>query len=142
MTTDETITFLSHGTRTGKIAWTDETGAPHVTPIWFVVDAHDGGFDLLFNTGADTPKARAIRRDPRVALVVDDETPPFALVRISGTVDLDDDLDDVRRWATVIGGRYMGDERAEEFGVRNGVPGELLCRLRPSKVSAFSGIAD
>ena len=34
-------------------------------------------------------------------------------------------------WAAVIGGRYMGAERAEEYGRRNGVPGELLVRVRP-----------
>ncbi len=28
----------------------------------------------------------------------------------------------------------MGAERAEEFGKRNGVPGELTVRIRPTKV--------
>ena len=37
--------------------------------------------------------------------------------------------------ATRIGRRYMGDERAEEFGARNAV-GELLVRLRPAHVLA------
>jgi hypothetical protein len=32
--------------------------------------------------------------------------------------------------------RYMGPERAEEFGQRNGAPGELLVRLRPTRVLA------
>ena len=36
--------------------------------------------------------------------------------------------------ATLIGRRYMGADRAEEFGRRNGVPGELLVKLRPTKV--------
>jgi len=35
----------------------------------------------------------------------------------------------------------MGAERAEEFGVRNGVPGELLVRLRITKVVAQSDVA-
>jgi hypothetical protein len=30
----------------------------------------------------------------------------------------------------------MGQDRAEEFGKRNGVPGELVVRLRPTKVLA------
>jgi hypothetical protein len=30
----------------------------------------------------------------------------------------------------------MGADRAEEFGRRNGVPGELVVRLRPSKIVA------
>jgi hypothetical protein len=30
----------------------------------------------------------------------------------------------------------MGPERAAEFGKRNGVPGELVVRIRPTKVLA------
>jgi hypothetical protein len=30
----------------------------------------------------------------------------------------------------------VGPERAEEFGKRNAVPGELVVRLRPTKVLA------
>ena len=38
-----------------------------------------------------------------------------------------------------IGGRYMGAHRAEEIGRRNAVPGELVVRVRPTKVvSAFN----
>ena len=48
----------------------------------------------------------------------------------------------MRRWAKLIGGRYMGDERAHEFGRRNAVAGELLVRLTPERVIAQSGVAD
>jgi hypothetical protein len=40
--------------------------------------------------------------------------------------------------AARIGGRYMGADRADEFGRRNAVAGELLVRVQPTKVnSAF-----
>lgn len=130
--------FLSEGTRTGKVAWVASDGAPHVAPIWFVVD----GDDLVFNTGADTGKGKALAREGRASLVVDDEDPPFAFVKVDGTVTLSDDLDEVRRFATRIGGRYMGADRAEEFGRRNGVPGELLVRLQPTRVISAFDMAD
>ncbi|MBV8980231.1 MAG: PPOX class F420-dependent enzyme, partial [Acidimicrobiia bacterium] len=57
-------------------------------------------------------------------------------------VELSDDLDQVRHWATVVGGRYMGDDKAEAFGQRNAVPGELLVRLRPEKVVSAKDLAD
>ncbi len=41
----------------------------------------------------------------------------------------------------MTGGRYMGTDRAQEFGARNGVPGDLLVRLRPAKVIAMSDAA-
>lgn len=130
--------FLLHGTRTGKVAWVASDGAPHVAPIWFVID----GDDIVFNTGADTGKGRSLAREGRASLVVDDQAPPYSFVKIDGTITLHDDLDEVRHFAALIGGRYMGAERAEEYGARNGVPGELLVRLHPTKVTAAFDIAD
>ncbi|MFD4355068.1 PPOX class F420-dependent oxidoreductase [Nocardia sp. NPDC058518] len=124
--------FLSHGTRTGKVAFAGADGRPLVTPVWFIVE----GDELVFNTGKDTAKGRAFARDPRVALSVDLEEPPYALVQVQGTVTLSEDLDELVRTATAIGARYMGPDRAAEFGKRNGVPGELVVRVRPTKVVA------
>ena len=41
MSDDEIRSFLSAGTRTGKLATTRRDGRPHVTPIWFVLDGDD-----------------------------------------------------------------------------------------------------
>ena len=45
---------------------------------------------------------------------------PYAFVLIDGTATLSDDLDEIRAWATRLGGRYMGEDKAEAFGQRNG----------------------
>ncbi|MFD6389987.1 PPOX class F420-dependent oxidoreductase [Nocardia sp. NPDC060259] len=124
--------FLSHGTRTGKVAFTGADGRPLVTPVWFIVE----GDELVFNTGKNTAKGRAFARDPRVALCVDLEEPPYALVEVQGTVTLSEDLGELVRTATEIAARYMGPDKAEEFGKRNGVAGELVVRVRPTKVIA------
>ena len=129
---DRVTDFLLEGTRTGKIGYTASDGRPLVTPIWFTVE--DGA--LLFCTGADTPKAKAIRRDPRVVLCVDLEQEPYAFVQVQGTAELLDDVAEARRVSTIVGGRYMGAERAEEFGARNGVPGELTVKITPTRVIA------
>jgi PPOX class probable F420-dependent enzyme len=124
--------FLSHGTRTGKLSWLSASGRPLVAPVWFVVE--DGG--LVFNTGQDTAKGRALARDPRVSLCVDLEEPPYAFVQVQGEAELSQDPAELLRTATAIAARYMGAERAEEFGKRNAVPGELVVRLRPTRVLA------
>jgi PPOX class probable F420-dependent enzyme len=121
---------LASPAKTAKLAVVGSSGAPLVAPVWVALD----GDDLVFNTGASTAKGKALRRDPRVAMCFDDERPPFSFVIVHGTATLSDDLDEVRQWAAVIGGRYMGADRAEEYGARNGVPGELLVRVTPSKV--------
>lgn len=130
--TPEVRAFLSAGTRTGKLGYVAKDGRPLVAPVWFVLD----GEDLVFNTGATTPKARAIARDPRVVLCVDVAEPPYAFVQVQGTATASEDPDELLRTATAIGRRYMGADRAEEFGKRNGVPGELVVRLRPARVVA------
>jgi len=122
--------FLTEGTRTGKLSFLSPSGRPLVTPVWFVLE----GDTLVFNTGQDTAKGRALARDPRVSLCVDLEQPPYAFVQVQGEAELSDDLDELVRTATAIAARYMGPEQAEEFGKRNGVPGELVVRVRPTKV--------
>jgi PPOX class probable F420-dependent enzyme len=140
MTDTQVTAFLaSEPPRTGKLATVRADGRPHVAPVWYVLD--DDG-TIVFNTGAATVKGRNLRRDPRASLCVDDEHPPFSYVLVDGTAEISEDLTEVRRWATEIGGRYMGAGRAEEFGARNGVAGELLVRLRPSRVVSAFELAD
>jgi PPOX class probable F420-dependent enzyme len=133
MTDQETWDFLTSGTRTAHVGSVRAGGRPHVKPVWFVLDGRPGDFQVLFNTAADTVKGRTLQRDNRVALSVDDPAPPYAFVIVEGTADLTGDVEDVRAVATRIGGRYMGAERAAEFGARNGVPGELVVRVRHPK---------
>jgi PPOX class probable F420-dependent enzyme len=139
MSEEEWKAFLIGQPRTGKLATTRQDGRPHVAPVWFDLD--DDG-TVVFTTGAETLKGKAIRRDPRVCLCVDDERPPFSFVIIEGKVEISEDLDEMLVWATRIGSRYMGAEKAEAFGRRNAVSGELLVRLRPAHVVAQAAIAD
>ena len=132
MTDPKISDFLSAGTRTGKLAYTSRDGRPLVVPVWFIVE--DG--TLVFNTGKDTAKGRALARDPRATLCVDLEEPPYGFVQVQGNAELSEDQAELVRTATAIGARYMGEDRAEELGKRNGVPGELVVRLRPTKVIA------
>ncbi|MFD3822738.1 PPOX class F420-dependent oxidoreductase [Streptomyces sp. NPDC058625] len=130
--------FVSYGTRTAKLSTVRADGSPHVAPVWFVLD----GEDIVFNTGEATVKGRNLARDGRVALCVDDDRPPFAFVVLRGRARISEDAGDLVRWATRIAARYMGEDRAAEFGERNGVPGELLVRVAVEKVLAEKNVAD
>jgi PPOX class probable F420-dependent enzyme len=135
---DDIVAFLSEGTRTGMLGYLASDGRPLVAPVWFVVD--DG--ELVFNTGKNTAKGRALARDPRVVMCVDDPRPPYSFVQVQGIASISEDPQELLDVATRTGGRYMGAERAEEFGRRNGVPGELVVRIRPSKVHHAFDLAD
>jgi PPOX class probable F420-dependent enzyme len=133
----EVASFLMGGTRAAKVATTMSSGQPHVMPVWFVLD----GEELVFTTAADSAKGRNLRRDPRIALVVDEDVAPYAFVHIRGHAKISEDMNELLRFATAIGGRYMGAERAEEFGRRNATPGELLVRVTPERIIAETDVA-
>ena len=127
MTDDERRAFLLEGTRTGKVAWVSPKGNVHVAPIWFVLD----GDDVLFTTHEDSAKGKAFtrrhpgldgRRRPGAAVLVREGRRHRQRSTATSTTCVE--------VATRIGGRYMGEDRAEEFGRRNGVPGELVVRIR------------
>jgi len=128
--TTEQRNFLLGQVRTGKLATVRKDGRPHVVPVWYELD----GDKLIFTTGEKSIKAANIRRDPRVCICVDDETPPFAFMQIEGIATLSANIDELLFWATRIGGRYMGADLAEAYGKRNGVEGELLVRITPTRI--------
>ncbi len=63
-------------------------------------------------------------------------------MQVQGEVTLSEDPEELVATATRIGGRYMGADRAQEFGRRNGVPGELVVRVRPTKIVKAFNLAD
>ena len=134
--------FLSElPARTAKLAVVRADGSPHVAPVWIDLDQSADGVEVVFMTSAETVKGKAILRDPRVALCIDDERPPFSFVTISGPVTTSTDPEELLGWATRIAARYMGPESAAEYGRRNAVPPEMLVRVRPQRVVAKVDVA-
>jgi PPOX class probable F420-dependent enzyme len=133
ITDPEVHAFLTEGTRTGKLGYLSSSGRALVAPVWFIVE----GDQLVFNTGKDTAKGRSLARDPRVTMVVDLEQEPYGFVQVQGNAELSEDPAELLRTATAIAARYVAPDRAEEFGRRNGVPGEFVVRVRPAKVVAY-----
>jgi PPOX class probable F420-dependent enzyme len=142
MTDAEWRAFVMTGTRTGKLGVQRRDGRPHVTPVWFLLDDTDaGGVQVVFNTGTNSVKGRALRQDPHFALCVDDEEPPFSFVLLECTAELIEEPGPLKDWATKIATRYMGVEHGREYGERNGVPGEYLVRGRIDRVTAHRDLA-
>ncbi len=138
MTEEEYRDFLLGRARTATLATVRSDGRPHAAPVWFDLD----GDTLVFTTGEGTVKGRNMRRDPRVSLCIDEEEPPFHFAVIEGLAELAARDPDLLYWATRIGGRYMGADRADEYGRRNAVASELLVRVTPRKVVAYKNISD
>ena len=137
MTEDDVRLFMRTGSRTGKIATVRLDGSPHVAPIWFEFDDTNG--DLVFMTGEHSVKAKNMGRDPRVSISVDDESFPYAWARLDGTASTS--TEDLVHWATETSRRYVGEDRAEAYGKRNGVPGEVTVRVTPTKLVGQTDLA-
>jgi PPOX class probable F420-dependent enzyme len=139
MSTEEYRSFLMDTVRTGKLATVRADGRPHVVPIWYVLDADD----LVFNTWHTSIKAKNMRHDARVAISIDEVKPLYSFVMIEGDAELSElSPEELLPWTTQIARRYMGNDLAEQFGKRNAVVGELLVRVKVSKIIAKKGVSD
>ena len=138
MTGDDWKQFAFGTARTAKLATVRADGAPHVAPVWVGLD----GDEIVFTTARATMKGKALRRDPRVAVCFDDETPRFSFVLIEGAARVSEDADALLASSTILAGRSMGHYRAEEFGHRNAVPGELLVHVRPTRIVGHRNMSE
>jgi len=137
MSEAEAWQFLGQGSMTATFASVRANGRPHAVPTWYAVD----GDEIVFTTWHTTVKAANIRARRAVSVVVQDPAPPYSYVSIEGVARLIDDLAECRHVSTHLGAKYMGPDRAEEFGQRNGVPGELVVRVRPTRIFGEANVA-
>src|SRR6476469_4348504 len=137
MTWQDAKDFISEQARPAIASVINKNGRPHSTPICIALD----GDDIVFTTWFESVKGRVLREDPRITITLDDDKPPFAYVMIEGTAGISEDLVELRHWAGVIGGRYMGADLGDSYGERNGVPGELLVRVTVTRFVGFNDVA-
>lgn len=137
MTHEQCIQFLLERPRPAITAVVRADGRPHATPVWVDLD----GEQIIFTTWHEGLKAKALRRDPRICLCMDDDNPPFAFVTIEGVATIPEDLADLKHWARRIGGRYMGKDNADAYAERNGVAGELLVRVTIRSITGQKDVA-
>ena len=148
MSEEEIKIFLTQCTFTAKIATVKKDGSPHFVPIWFVLDERNNKKvkkigDVIFTTYEDSLKARNIESDNRVSICVDDQTPQFSFVTISGTAKIyRHKRNELLKWATKIARRYMGKSNAKAYGERNSTEGAVLVRIKPTKVIAEKDTAE
>jgi PPOX class probable F420-dependent enzyme len=129
--------FLNEGTRTGVLVTLRSSGRPHAVPVWYALD----GEDVVLFTGANSVKGKAMRANPQVSLVVDDDQPPYSFVSVEGTAELSDDPAELRRCATIISERYLPPEQAAQFVEYSAATGNILVRIKATHVIAQDRVA-
>lgn len=88
--------------------WTD--GTPRVIPIWF----HWNGREIVMATPPKAPKLKALARNPKVSLTIDDNTFPHKVLLIRGTARLEAIDGIVPEYATAAE-RYFGAEQGQAW---------------------------
>lgn len=97
-----------------RIAVVREDGTPLVTPIWFV---HEDDA-VYFTPREKSAWFRCLRRDPRVALCIDEQPLPYRKVLIEGRAELVHDLGEDHLWRDLyrrIATRYVPPAGAEAY---------------------------
>lgn len=114
MTQQEQTTFLSEPGILMRIAIVREDGSPLVTPIWFIYED-----DAIWFTPREKSEWFAcLRRDPRVALCIDEQSLPYRKVVIDAAAELIHDLGEDDQWRDRyrrIALRYVPPEGAEAY---------------------------
>ncbi|HKV82080.1 MAG TPA: pyridoxamine 5'-phosphate oxidase family protein [Candidatus Sulfotelmatobacter sp.] len=76
---------LLHSKIPARLAYIATDGTPRVVPIWF----HWNGHDIVMGTPPKAPKLKALAKNPRVSLTIDDNTFPHKVLLIRGSARLE-----------------------------------------------------
>jgi PPOX class probable F420-dependent enzyme len=102
--------------------WTD--GSPRVIPIWF----HWNGKEIVMGTPAKAPKLKALAKNPRVSLTIDDNVFPHKVLLVRGTARLEP-VDGVVPEYALAAERYFGAEQGKAWAAQMGKMVQLMVRV-------------
>ena len=114
LTRQERDAFLAERGVLMRVATVDADGAPAVTPIWF---AHEDG-RIYFTPRRESAWLGHLRREPRVALSIDEQPLPYRKVLVRGRAELLHDLGEDDLWRELyrrIARRYVPDDEAAAY---------------------------
>ena len=97
---------LLHSKIPARLAYIATDGTPRVIPIWF----HWNGKDIVMGTPPKAPKLKALAKNPRVSLTIDDNTFPHKVLLIRGSARLEPVNGVVPEYA-LAADRYFGPEQ-------------------------------
>lgn len=133
-TPDDLVRFLS-ANRIAVVSYLRLDGRPNQTPLWYHYD--DGR--ITFSIDTTSAKRKALARDPRVCVTIQDERPPYRAVIIEGTVELGDRSNHDLNGS--LAQRYFGRLGAKEYlKLYNDVrehAGATIVHLHPTEVKGF-----
>ncbi len=139
MTASEVERFLAHP-RVAAFRWITPKGEVAATPIW--VTYRDGAF--LMHTNHPSPKTQAILKNDQVAVVIQDEAPPYRYVSVRGRARLRQEPQEALRLYEEQAHAYFG-RLTGTFYLRRALanyPGQhVIIEVTPTKITTMNGKA-
>jgi pyridoxamine 5'-phosphate oxidase-like protein len=93
-----------------RLAYIAPDGTPRVVPIWF----HWNEREFVMASPPKAPKLRALAKNPKVALTIDDNAFPHKVLLVRGTASLKDVAGVVPEYA-LAADRYFGPEQGKAW---------------------------
>jgi PPOX class probable F420-dependent enzyme len=111
MPADAAIRFIEEGHNL-QVATLSPSGQPHLTTVWYVVEAGR----ITFHSFTKSQRSVNLRRDPRVTVLVEagDEYSDLRGVMVQGSAELDQDPDRSTRMFQALSRKYQGLEIDDE----------------------------
>ncbi len=107
-----------------RLAYVWADGSPRVIPIWF----HWNGKEIVMATPAKAPKLKALAKNPRVSLTIDDNVFPHKVLLVRGTARLEP-VDGVVPEYALAAERYFGPEQGKAWAAQMGKMVQSMVRV-------------
>ena len=109
--TDEEVKRYLNEPRIARAASNSSSGFPYVVATWY---AYEDG-ELYFFCGRQAPRASALKRDPKMVFLIDDDHYPYKHVTIHGVGRLEDSQDKTDRYVESISIKYLGPDMGLKY---------------------------
>jgi PPOX class probable F420-dependent enzyme len=130
---DPVVRKLLEEPNLARLAYIGLDGRPRVVPIWF---AHIDG-DIIMVTGPKAEKARALAKNPAVALTIDSATPPYNVLLVDGDAALEPVEGMAAEYRPIVQ-RYLGAAADAYLGqLLPRVKRQVRIRVRPTGYRIF-----
>ena len=117
--------FLSEREHLLRLATVDDDGMPRLSPVWCThrPTAAGSGEGESLGSILFTPRERSVflanlRRDPRIALSIDEDSLPYRKVSVQGLVEIVHEVGNDDAWRDIyreIASRHLDDAAADRY---------------------------
>jgi PPOX class probable F420-dependent enzyme len=126
MPLDEDVTRLAKGKNLATVVTLMPSGQPQAQLTW--VDADDE--HVLVNTEPQRQRARNLRRDPRITVLIHNGENGYDWAEVRGHVVETVDGDEARKHIDELARKYTGEDYAAPVGPQ----GRIILKVAPDKV--------